>query len=69
MPDIRYICLSDMHLGEEDNLLTNLKPGGMDIGPKKPSPVMEHLVECLRYLINQNEGGKKPTFWVREWAD
>ena len=21
MPDIRYVCLSDMHLGEEDSLL------------------------------------------------
>lgn len=41
MPDIRYVCLSDMHLGEEDSLLTNLKEASTDTDPTGPSPVWE----------------------------
>ncbi len=61
MPDIHYVCLSDMHLGEEDSLLTNLKTDSTDIDPTKPSPVMKQLVECLRELVSKNENEKKPT--------
>ena len=61
MPDIRYVCLSDMHLGEEDSLLTNLKTASTDTDPTEPSPVMKKLVGCLRHLISQNESEKKPT--------
>jgi hypothetical protein len=25
MPDIRYVCISDLHFGEEDSVLTNLQ--------------------------------------------
>ena len=61
MSNIRYICLSDMHLGEEDSLLTNVTgPDRVDL--KSPSPVMIHLEKCLRHLISQtNDEGKKPT--------
>jgi len=61
MPDIRYVCLSDMHLGEEDSLLTNLEAGGTGTDPAQPSPVMVRLVGCLRYLISRNEDDEKPT--------
>jgi len=61
MPDIRYMCLSDMHLGEEDSLLTNLKTASADTEPTRPSPVMKQLVECLRALISENESEGKPT--------
>ena len=61
MPDIRYVCLSDMHLGEEDSLLTNLKTSSTETDPTSPSPVMEHMVECLKQLILKNESDKKPT--------
>lgn len=61
MADIRYVCLSDMHLGEEDSLLTNLKTASSDTDPTQPSPVMSQLVECLRYLISRNENQEKPT--------
>lgn len=61
MPYIRYVCISDMHLGEEDSLLTNLKIANSEPDPAKPSPVMEQLVECLRYLISKNDGEEKPT--------
>jgi len=61
MPDIRYVCLSDMHLGEEDSLLTNLRTASTDTEPTRPSPVMRQLVECLRALVSENESEEKPT--------
>ena len=62
MPDIRYVCLSDMHLGAENSLLTNLTSDCLDTDPGVASPVLSHLVECLKELINQNEDrGEKPT--------
>ncbi len=59
MNDIRYVCLSDMHLGEEDSLLTEMD--GNNVDPLRASQVMFHLVECLRELISKNQGSRKPT--------
>lgn len=59
MKDIRYVCLSDMHLGEEDSLFTEIDED--DVNPLKASQVMFHLVECLRELISKNQGSEKPT--------
>ncbi|MBW1712903.1 MAG: phosphoesterase, partial [Deltaproteobacteria bacterium] len=58
MPDIKYVCLSDLHLGEEDSLLTNIDKAG---NPKfdKPSPVMRKLFDCIRLLIDKNENKDK----------
>ncbi|HEX8847573.1 MAG TPA: metallophosphoesterase [Pyrinomonadaceae bacterium] len=61
MPDIRYVCLSDMHLGAQNSLLTNLTDDSRDTDPTAASPVLIHLVACLRELIAQNENGEKPT--------
>lgn len=61
MPDIRYVCLSDMHLGEEDSILTNLKTASTETDPASASPVMKQLLECLRSLISKNKEDKKPT--------
>ncbi|MHC4569659.1 MAG: metallophosphoesterase, partial [Planctomycetota bacterium] len=62
MADIQYVCLSDMHLGEEDSLLTNLKTASTNVDPLRPSPVMKHLVKCLESLISKNEDkSRKPT--------
>jgi hypothetical protein len=62
MPDIRYVCLSDTHFGAATSLLTNLKVASDDIDGLQPSPVLAKLVDCLRYLIDQNEDKtKKPT--------
>ena len=61
MSDIRYVCLSDMHLGEEDSLLTNLKTSSSATDPLSPSPVMERLVDCLGRLFADNAGDRKPT--------
>jgi hypothetical protein len=61
MSDIRYVCISDMHLGEEDSLLTNLKTASTDTDPASASPVMKALADCLRSLISGNTGPEKPT--------
>ena len=61
MTDIRYVCLSDTHFGEEDSLLTNLKTASTDTEPTEPSPVMQQLVACLKDRISKNQNGTKPT--------
>ena len=62
MGDIRYVCLSDMHLGAETSLLTNLQIASDQPDPKEPSPVLIQLVTCLRHLVSKNQhAGTKPT--------
>ena len=62
MNDIRYICISDTHFGEEDSLLTNLKTASTRTDPLTPSPVSIRMAECLKHLISKNEDKKrKPT--------
>ncbi len=55
MPDIRYVCLSDMHFGAATSLFTNLKTASTDIDATSPSPVLQELVKCLRHIISFNE--------------
>lgn len=50
--DIAYVCISDMHLGEEDSLLTNVEGGSLETG--KASEIMVKLVDCLEEIIGQN---------------
>ena len=61
MPDIRYVCLSDMHLGAQNSLLTNLTPNNKSSDTSVASPVLTALVECLKELIARNENNEKPT--------
>ena len=61
MPNIRYICISDLHLGADNSLLTQLgsKPGS--VNPGRPSEVLEGLAKCLKELVRHNERARKPT--------
>ncbi|WP_456432669.1 hypothetical protein [Thermosulfuriphilus sp.] len=52
---LRYICLSDLHLGEEDGLLTNLYPGQDRVDPQRPSPVLKALSLCLGELVEASD--------------
>ena len=61
MPKIKYVCLSDMHLGAENSLLTKLTTDCADTEPTKPSPVLVQLVECLKSLLAHNDAAEKPT--------
>lgn len=58
MTRIKYVCLSDMHLGAENSLLTKLTADCADTEPTKPSPVLVQLVECLKSVLAHNEGDK-----------
>ena len=57
MSDIRWISLSDLHLGERNSLLSDVRPGTLDVDPLSVSPTMEALVACLRTLVG-NQGSK-----------
>lgn len=59
MPDIRYICLSDLHLGANASLLTALDERGR-VDPSRPSKPLVCLAECLKSLVSSNEGPDKP---------
>lgn len=54
MSNIRWVCLSDLHLGEEDSLLTHVDEQGR-VRPDVQSPVLERLAACLRELVAANE--------------
>ena len=66
MKDIRYVCLSDLHLGAENSLLTRLVPspdvpGMLVADPSAANEVMVRLADCLKLLLSQNRGTQKPT--------
>ena len=61
MPDICYICVSDLHLGADNSLLTQLGSGPGDVDPSKPSEVLIEFASCLRELVRHNESAVKPT--------
>jgi hypothetical protein len=65
MNDIRYVSLSDLHLGAENSLLTRLTSVSSDASlkadPTGASDVMVQLANCLRLLISQNRGRQRPT--------
>ncbi|MFH1135278.1 MAG: metallophosphoesterase [Pseudomonadota bacterium] len=59
---VKYICLSDLHFGEEDSLLTNLVSGEDKVDPAAPSPVLNSLIACLRTVVEQFcDHAAKPT--------
>jgi hypothetical protein len=56
---IAYICLSDLHLGEEDSLLTNIERVGNTwmVDAYKSSPVMDGLLDLLTEVKNKVNDG------------
>jgi len=58
---VRYIVLSDLHLGAENSILTRLQQGTTLADVQHPSPVMTVLVDCLRCVVSGNESGELPT--------
>ncbi|MCG6553230.1 MAG: metallophosphoesterase [Candidatus Magnetominusculus sp. LBB02] len=60
--DIRYVCLSDMHLGDEGSILTALEPGTTKVDTSQAAACLRSLVECMREAIGHNSAGApKPT--------
>ncbi|MCL6284170.1 hypothetical protein M3P21_11600 [Ruegeria sp. 2012CJ41-6] len=61
MSDIRYICLSDMHFGADNSILTRLTSTDGAVDSNHPSDLLVQLVGCLRHLINSNHDAALPT--------
>lgn len=62
MSNISYVCLSDMHLGQEDSILANLNSDLTDIDVSRASPALEALCRSLRELIEADSRQKpRPT--------
>ena len=53
--ELRYVCLSDLHLGGRRSLLTDRPEGGQPAA----STVLRALTECIRSLVTRN-GDKRP---------
>jgi UDP-2,3-diacylglucosamine pyrophosphatase LpxH len=47
---IRWVCISDLHLGALNSILTNVTADGERVDASAPSPVLTALGECLRAL-------------------
>jgi hypothetical protein len=59
--NVRYIVVSDLHLGAENSILTRLREGSTLADTHQPSPVMTSFVDCLRTIVAGNNGGELPT--------
>ncbi len=57
MSNVRYVCLSDLHLGEEHSLLTDAQDFS------RPSPTVRALAECLAHLLQHNDA-RAPKPWL-----
>jgi metallophosphoesterase superfamily enzyme len=62
MPDIRYVCLSDLHFGAENSILSCLQPGTVLVNPTQASTVLDALAAALNALVAANgPSAPKPT--------
>ncbi|MDR3605287.1 MAG: metallophosphoesterase [Syntrophaceae bacterium] len=61
MGNVRYVCLSDLHFGEDHSLFSNLSAAGSKVDYSKPSPVMVQFVTCLRAILPNKGGLEKRT--------
>lgn len=48
-----WVCLSDLHLGAENSVLSNLPPGSLTVDPGEAGTVLEALAACLRALVDE----------------
>jgi UDP-2,3-diacylglucosamine pyrophosphatase LpxH len=49
-PRIQWVCVSDLHLGALNSLLTNVTADGERVDGTTPSPVLTALCDCIRSL-------------------
>jgi hypothetical protein len=61
MPEVRYICLSDLHLGADNSLLSHLGSHPGEVDAAQPSEVLLELANCLRELVRHNYSQVRPT--------
>jgi len=58
MPDIRYICLSDLHFGAYNSLFTTVTRDGI-IKPERPTETLIKFLNILEYIINLTNKKRK----------
>jgi hypothetical protein len=61
MADIRYLVVSDLHLGASNSILTKLTPDLKGTVPHEPSDLIRHYVECLLQIVASNAGDRPVT--------
>jgi len=62
MPEIRYVCLSDLHFGAENSILSCLLTGTVAVDTTKASTVLDALAAGLATLVAANDpASPKPT--------
>ncbi len=57
---IRYIVLTDVHLGAGNSILTQVQPGRTVADTHRPSPALLSLADCLRSLVSGCNGSGRP---------
>lgn len=60
MDAVTYVCLSDLHLGEEDSVLSNMNDDGSEGDPSQPGPVLQQLALCIKDLAQHLWKDNKP---------
>ncbi len=69
MPGLQYVCLSDLHFGQEESLLTDLMTAATETGFADWTRVLKELVNCLKFVVqtcgpipeDKGTGHHKPT--------
>jgi len=60
MAVIRYVCISDLHLGADNSLLTHLNADSV-VDPLQPSAVLRELAGWLEIVLRTVNQGTRPT--------
>lgn len=60
--EIAYVCLSDLHLGEEGSLLTALHGDRFEFDPSGTAAPLRYLVDGIRELVGRTD--RRPTLVV-----
>ncbi len=59
--DVRFVSLSDLHLGEPNSILTPLERADSTVDPIAAGSLLEQLVTCLEHVLAGNRGDERPT--------
>jgi calcineurin-like phosphoesterase family protein len=61
MTDVRYLVISDLHLGASNSILTKLTPDLKGTIPHEPSDLLRQYVECLLQIVSANASAQPVT--------
>src|ERR1700734_619647 len=64
MTDVRYIVISDLHLGASNSILTKLTPDLKGTVPHEPGELLRQYVECLLQIVSANASAQPVTLML-----